>query len=84
MLAYVFWHWKAAGIESESYEDRVRSFHSSLAASRPALFIRSLSFAEAGAPWVPDTRPAFEDWYLVEGSAALDETDAVSVRIFRA
>jgi hypothetical protein len=79
VLAYVFWHWRDAPVGAEAYEELARRFHASLAARRPPGFLRSACFAIPGASWVPDARAAYEDWYLLEGSAALDEIDRSAV-----
>ena len=80
MLAYVFWHWRADSLSAEHYEQMTREFHSSLAQRRPPGFLRSAAFAIPPAGWIPETRGAVEDWYLIENSAALDglDRDAVS------
>lgn len=80
MLAYVFWHWPRPGVTAADYEARQRAFHSALAAEPPPGFERSYSFALAGAPWANRGQAAYEDWYLVGDSAALDplNTGAVS------
>lgn len=72
MLAYVFWHWKLPAAEQGHYEQDLQAFHAALREQRPAGFQRSLSYALAGLPWAADGQPAYEDWYLVDGSAALD------------
>lgn len=36
-------------------------------------------FRIEGAPWIPDARPGYEDWYLVEGSSALDPLNEAAV-----
>ncbi len=75
MLAYVFWHWKSDAVAEDRYEDEARAFHSSLARRRPPGFLRSAAFAIPSAAWIPEGRGACEDWYLIEGSAALDGLD---------
>lgn len=72
MLAYVFWHWKRAGVDDDEYESRQRAFHAALAAAPPRGFSRSHSFAIVGAPWANEGGPAWEDWYLVGDATALD------------
>jgi hypothetical protein len=72
MLAYVFWHWKQPSIDSQQYEQWLRAFHQTLAAAPPPGFVRSFSYAIANAPWAAAGQPAYEDWYLVRDSAALD------------
>jgi hypothetical protein len=39
----------------------------------------SVVFCSAGAPWIPAASEAYEDWYLVEGSAALDPLNEAAV-----
>ena len=72
MLAYVFWHWPGAGVEADSYEKDLRDFHRALAQAKPAGFQRSVVFRLAGAPWLATSGPAYEEWYLVDGSGGLD------------
>ncbi len=78
-LAYVFWHWKADPIGAEGYEARARAFHDSLAGRRPDGFLDSVCFSIPGAGWVPEGRPAYEDWYRIESSAVLDRLDHAAV-----
>lgn len=47
-------------------------FHRSLASSKPNGFQYSVVFRIKGAPWIGENVEAYEDWYLVEGSGALD------------
>ena len=75
MLAYVFWHRAAKGVEIAAYEDSLRRFHAALASASPSGFISSASFR------VGD---AYSDWYLVESSAALDVLNAAAVSGARA
>jgi hypothetical protein len=70
MLAYVFSHRPAGGVEVTVYEDALRRFHAALASAPPSGFLRSSTFK------VGDR---FSDWYLVEDSAALDVLNAAAV-----
>jgi hypothetical protein len=79
VLAYVFWHWKSDAVESETYERLTRDFHASLRERPPEGFRRSACFAIPGAGWIPGRQPAYEDWYLVDGAAALDPLDRAAV-----
>jgi hypothetical protein len=79
MLAYVFWHWRRPGVSAAAYEAAQRRFHAALTASPPPGFRRSCSIAIAGAPWAAGGGEAYEDWYLVEGSAALDPLNAAAI-----
>ena len=83
MLAYVFWHWPRPDVPRDEYERRQRAFHASLARSGAAGFLRSTSAGVTGAPWANGGRDAYEDWYLVEGSAALDPLNDAAVSAAR-
>ena len=72
MLAYVFWHWPQAEVNRESYEDGLLEFHRMLAAHKPDGFQHSQIFRIQEAPWLPANVTGYEDWYLLEGSGALD------------
>jgi len=79
LIAYVFWHWKADRVPAGTYETLARNFHSVLRAAPSTEFVGSFAFAISGAPWIPDGRPAYEDWYLLETSAGLDALDRAAV-----
>jgi hypothetical protein len=78
MLAYLFWHWPAPGVEAGHYADALFAFHRSLAASPPAGLRGSRVFLVEGAPWVPVER-AYEDWYLLDDFAALGALNEAAV-----
>ena len=75
MLAYVFFHRPASGVETAAYEAALRRFHSSLAATPPPGFIGSTTYRVGG---------GYGDWYLVETSAALDWLNEGAVNSARA
>ena len=79
LLAYVFWHWRQPSAERGAYESAQQAFQRVLAASPSAGFVRSFSHAIAGAPWANQGGEAYEDWYLVRDSAALDPLDEAAV-----
>ena len=83
MLAYVFWHWPRPGVSAEDYEGLQRRFHGELRAAPSPGFLGSRCVAMAGAPWAGDGGPAYEDWYLLDGSAALDPLNAAAVTASR-
>lgn len=79
MLAYVFWHWPSSTVEPAEYEQLLRRFHAALGVAAPPGFRGSVVFRIAGsAPWLGGT-PAYADWYLVDGSAALDPLNVAAV-----
>jgi hypothetical protein len=70
LLAYVFAHHAADGVEVDAYEQSLRRFHAALAGASPSGFITSATFRIGN---------EFSDWYLVESSAALDLLNAAAV-----
>jgi hypothetical protein len=83
MLAYVFWHWPRADVGAAEYEALQRRFHAALEAAPSRGFLGSRSLAMAGAAWAAGGGQAYEDWYLLEGSAALDPLNAAAVTASR-
>ena len=83
MLAYTFWHWKRPDVAVEEYEARQRTFHEALGVAPPDSFSGSSCFAISGAPWAGDGGAAYEDWYLVRDSAALDALNAAAISASR-
>lgn len=75
MLAYVFVHQPASGVDAAGYTARLIAFHRALTAAPPAGFVSSrvwrLSIGPLGA--------AFEDWYLVDDWAALGALNEAAV-----
>jgi len=70
LLAYLFFHRPAAGVDRRVYEDGLREFHAALAGAHPALYTGSASYR------IGD---GYCDWYTVESSAALDTLNEVAV-----
>jgi hypothetical protein len=70
MLAYVFSHRPGAGVDVAVYEAALKRFHAALASAPPSGLVRSSTFK------VGDR---YSDWYLVDGSAALDVLNAAAV-----
>lgn len=79
VLAYVFWHWPRADVPADAYEALQRPFHEALRGAPPGGFLGSRVLALAGAAWAAEGRDAYEDWYFVEGSAALDPLNEAAV-----
>ena len=70
MLAYVFSHRAAEGVDIAAYEESIRQFHTALASVAPSGFVGSSTFR---------TGDGFSDWYMLESSAALDVLNAAAV-----
>jgi hypothetical protein len=79
MLAYVFWHWPQPGVDIETYVEHLVGFHRTLGANKPVGFQGSRVFRFSGASWLQTKGEAFEDWYLVDDSAALDRINEAAV-----
>lgn len=79
MLAYVFWHWPQQAIERGSYEDHLVQFHRTLAANKPNGFQQSVVFRISNADWLNTDGEAYEDWYLLDDSAAMDRLNEAAV-----
>src|SRR5262245_3192340 len=79
MHAYVFWHWPRAGAAGPAYDDALVHFHEALAGAGATWFHGSALFRTGSLPWLPGATPAYEDWYLLDGSAALDALNDLAV-----
>jgi hypothetical protein len=78
MLAYVFWHRPAATVERARYEAGLIRFQEALAREPPPGFLTAASFAIEPVPWLSG-QPGYEDWYVIEGSWALDPLNGFAV-----
>ena len=79
MLAYVFWHWPQSHIDHDSYINHLIDFHNTLAANKPPGFQESVVFHVRGGSWLNTTGEAYEEWYLLDGSAAMDPLNDAAV-----
>lgn len=79
MLVYLFWHWPRDGFDRRDYERLQGRFHVALRDAPPPGFLESRSETISGAPWIPDGRDAYEDWYLVENAASLDPLNEAAI-----
>lgn len=78
MLAYVFWHVPRDGAGVHDYESLHREFHAVLLRSNVNGLVRVKVHRLAAIPWLGG-RPGYEDWHLLEGSAALDVLNRAAV-----
>jgi hypothetical protein len=79
MLAYVFWHWPQPEIDRGVYEEHLREFHQTLAANKSSGFQQSVVFRIRGASWLNTSDEAYEEWYLLDDSAAMDPLNVAAV-----
>jgi hypothetical protein len=83
MLAYVFWHRPARGVETDDYERALKHFHHSLAHRPPAGLRGSCTLRAEALPWLPDasgfSAGGYEDWYLVDSWEALGVLEEAAV-----
>lgn len=79
MLAYVFWHWRYASVGESVYERRIIEFQEALRRQRPGGFEYSVVLKVERAPWGGRDGEVYEEWYVVENSAALDGLNEAAV-----
>ena len=79
MLAYVFWHWRKEGIKLEEYENDLTQFHRTLNLNKSPGFTSSTVFEIDRADWLAAPSTAYEEWYLLTGSAAMDPLNYAAV-----
>jgi hypothetical protein len=70
VLAYVFSHRPAPGVDVNAYEAALRDFHEGLATDRPRGFAGSCTYR------IGD---GYSDWYLLDDSAAMDALNEAAV-----
>lgn len=75
MLAYVFSHRPAEGVDAAVYESALKHFHATLANTSSGGFLGSGAFR------VGDR---YRDWYFIESSAALDALNEAAISGARA
>jgi hypothetical protein len=79
VLAYVFWHRPAPGVDAAGYETALAAFHAALGDHPPEGFAGSAAYRVPGAPWLPGEVGDYEDWYLVRDWAALGRLNDAAV-----
>lgn len=83
MLAYVFWHVPRAGVAARDYEGLHHAFHEVLRQSAVPGFQGLRVYRLESIPWLNASGPGYEDWHLLEDSAALDRLNAAAVSSHR-
>ncbi|HTV72940.1 MAG TPA: hypothetical protein VME66_04455 [Candidatus Acidoferrales bacterium] len=79
MLAYLFWHWAERRVDRDGYEALLRAFHARLREASLDGFDDSTTFRVHALPWIAAGGDAYEDWYLLRGSFALDGLNEAAV-----
>ena len=79
MLAYLFWHRPKPDVKLDAYESYLRDFHDTLAGIGVDGFQGSETFRVDGASWMGSGRQAYEDWYFLDGSYAMDPLNEAAV-----
>jgi len=79
MLAYVFWHWPQTNIDRAAYVDHLVEFQRTLAANKPPGFRESVIYRIRDANWLNTKGEAYEEWYLLDDSAAMDKLNDAAV-----
>lgn len=78
-LAYVFWHWMGPDQSVGEYEDALRAFQEVLAANAPEGFRRAAVYRQGSLPWLPQAGAGYVDWYVIDGSAAMDPLNDAAI-----
>jgi hypothetical protein len=78
LLAYVFWHRPGERAGRAEYEAALRAFQGALSRGRPPGLLDACAFRCDRVPWLGGG-PGYEDWYLLDGSAALDVLNDAAV-----
>jgi hypothetical protein len=79
MLAYIFWHWRYPNVEKTTYQQYLVDFHETLRTQKPRGFQYSAVLQFEHAPWIGGNEEGYEDWYIVDNSAALDVLNEAAV-----
>jgi hypothetical protein len=80
VLAYISWHRPTPGVERVTYERALERFHRSLEHRPPSGWRGSVSFRAAGLSWLgTDAQDGYEDWYLLDGWAAVGVLEEAAV-----
>jgi hypothetical protein len=78
MLAYIFWHRPFSHIDSGAYEESIVRFQTDLVRQSPPGLRAAMSFRIEPVPWL-NNHAGYEDWYLLEGSWAMDPLNSFAV-----
>jgi hypothetical protein len=78
LLAYVFWHVPRPGSVAREYESAHGAFHGALRAAGVRGLHGVQAFKLDSIPWLGGLA-GYEDWHLLEDSAALDILDRTAV-----
>ena len=79
MLVYIFWHWPNSAIGTSQYENDLIKFHQTLQTNKPEGFQRSVVFMIERPFWLNTDASAYEEWYVLDDSAALDRLNHAAV-----
>ena len=79
MLAYVFWHWRYPTVEKTDYQKRIIDFQETLGTHKPGGFRYSTVFEIEHVPWSEGGGEVYEEWYVLNNSAALDVLNEAAV-----
>ena len=79
MLAYVFWHWPQSSVDRDAYVGHMADFYRTLSANKPVGFQKAVVYRISGAGWLNTSGEAYEEWYLLDDSAAMDPLNDAAV-----
>jgi hypothetical protein len=79
VIAYVFWHQARSETTRAAYEQALIAFYQPLLRAHPAGLQGVWVNRTSRLPWLPAQDHAFEEWYLLEDSTALDVLNDAAV-----
>ena len=79
MLAYVFWHVPRAGVAARDYESLHYAFHDALWQAGVPGLVGLRVYQLRAIPWLAPGDAGYEDWHLIDDSAALDRLNEAAV-----
>ena len=79
----MFWHVPRTGVAARDYEGLHREFHDVLRQAAVPGFSGVRVFRLESVPWLNASGPGYEDWHLLDDSAALDRLNAAAVSSHR-
>jgi hypothetical protein len=81
MLAYVFWHQPIQEVAPATYEEYLCHFHATLLTQSQEGLLHSAVLRATSLPWAAEQRSVYEDWYLLDSSAALDTLNQTAISV---
>jgi hypothetical protein len=79
IFAYLFWHEREKGVKDEEYEELLLNFHKRLNLNKMKGYFGSMVSKIDHPPWLESDEGIYEDLYLVNGLATLEQLNYYAV-----